>query len=219
MTSNGSRKRSRSAQHDGSGSESSDDDFGPALPSTVPPKKKRRLPYEALYINALPKGARYSKSLMHKEQLTSVTVAPSPSDFIITASVDGVVKFWKKVADSIEFAKEYKAHEGSISSTSVSADGALFASAGDEDDKTVKLFDVVTFDLLSILNLEKLPSCICWVHRRGSSPLLAVANGKVIQIYDGRGESQVPIHTLSSASSGRSRCNGIQSSLRLRHIG
>ena len=135
---------------------------------------------------------------MHKEQLASVTVAPSPADFIITTSVDGVVKFWKKLADSIEFAKEYKAHDGTIRSSSVSADGNLFASAGDEDDKTVKLFDVITFDLLSILNLEQAPSCVCWVYRRGSSPLLAIATGKLIHIYDGRGESQRPIHTLSS---------------------
>jgi peptidylprolyl isomerase domain and WD repeat-containing protein 1 len=198
MAENSSRKRSRSVGKDDSGSDSSDDDFGPALPSSVPPKKKRKLPYESLYINALPQGTRYSRSLMHKEQVTSVTVAPSPSDFVITTSIDGVVKFWKKTASGIEFAKEYRAHEGKIQSSSVSADGALFASAGDEDDKTVKLFDVVTFDLLSILNLEQVPSCVCWVYRRGSSPLLAVATGKVIHIYDGRGESPTPIHTLPS---------------------
>src|SRR5271154_3041045 len=130
------------------GSDSSDDDFGPALPSSVPPKKKRKLPYEALYVEALPKGVRYSKSLMHKDQVASVTVAPSPADFVITTSIDGVVKFWKKTAVGIEFAKEFRAHNGRIQSSSVSADGAAFATAGDGDDKTIKLFDVVTFDLL-----------------------------------------------------------------------
>jgi peptidylprolyl isomerase domain and WD repeat-containing protein 1 len=180
------------------GSDSSDDDFGPALPSSVPPKKKRKLPYEALYVEALPKGVRYSKSLMHKDQVASVTVAPSPADFVITTSIDGVVKFWKKTATGIEFAKEYRAHNGRIQSSSISADGAAFATAGDEDDKTIKLFDVVTFDLLSILNLESAATCICWVHRRGSAPMLAVAVGKVINIYDGRGERQTPIHTLKS---------------------
>ena len=195
MTDNGTLKRSRSPENDG---DSSDDDFGPALPSSVPPKKKRKLPYESLYINALPKGTRYSKSLMHKEQLFSVTIAPAPADFTITTSIDGVVKFWKKVASGIEFVKEFKAHEGSINSASVSADGGLFASAGDEDDKTVKLFDVASFDLLSILNLDKAARNICWVYRKGSPPLLAVAIGKVIQIYDGRGERQTPLHSLTS---------------------
>ncbi|KAK4935817.1 Peptidyl-prolyl cis-trans isomerase cyp15 [Elasticomyces elasticus] len=192
-----SRKRSRSPG-DSAGSESSDDDFGPALPSSVPPKKKRKLPYESLYVAALPKGLRYSKSLMHKDQVSTVTIAPSPADFVITTSIDGVVKFWKKIATGIEFAKEYRAHEGRISSSSVSVDGSFFATAGDEDDKTIKIFDVITFDLLSILHLEEVPTCICWVHRRGKSPILAIGTGKQIQIYDGRGESQTPMHTLSA---------------------
>lgn len=135
---------------------------------------------------------------MHKDQVASVTVAPSLSGFVITTSIDGVVKFWKKTATGIEFAKEYRAHNGRIQSSSISVDGAAYATAGDEDDKTVKLFDVVTFDLLSILNLESSAECICWVHKRGSSPMLAVAVGKVIYIYDGRGENQTPLHTLKT---------------------
>ncbi|ETI26965.1 hypothetical protein G647_10064 [Cladophialophora carrionii CBS 160.54] len=197
MSDTQSRKRPRSPDSAGSDSES-DDDFGPALPSSVPPKKKRKLPYESLYVDALPKGLKYSKSLMHKDQLVSVTVAPSPVDFVITTSVDGVVKFWKKIATGIEFAKEYRAHEGRILSSSISFDGAFFATAGDEDDNTIKIFDVVTFDLLSILNLESAASCVCWVHRRGVSPTLAVAIGKEIHIYDAAGDMQAPMHTLSS---------------------
>lgn len=177
---------------------SSDDDFGPALPSSVPPRKKRKLPYEALYVDALPKSQRYSKSLMHKDQVATVAVAPSPSDFIITTSIDGYVKFWKKIATGIEFAKEYRAHDGRILSTSISADGTAFASAGDGDDKSIKLYDVVTFDLLSMINLETASSCICWVHKRGSTPLLAVALGKEIRIYDGQGGSQIPLHVLKT---------------------
>lgn len=164
----------------------------------MPPKKKRKLPYEALYVDALPKGTRYSKSLMHKDQVSSVTVASSPSDFVITTSIDGVVKFWKKVGTGVEFAKEYRAHSGRIQSSTISADGSTFATAGDDEDNTVKLFDVVTFDLLSMLNLEKAATCICWVHRRGSSPLLAAASGNEIRIYDGRGESQEALYTSTS---------------------
>lgn len=198
MADSNSRKRSRSPDAGKLDSESSDDDFGPALPSSVPPKKKRRLPYESLYVDALPKGAKYSKSLMHKEQLFGVTIAPSPVDFVMTTSVDGVVKFWKKIATGIEFAKEYRAHEGPIVSTSVSVDGNLFATTGDEEDNSIKIFDVVTFDLLAILNIERAASCICWVHRRGASPVLAAAVGKEILVFDGRGDSQTPMHTLSS---------------------
>ena len=124
---------------------SSDDDFGPALPSTVPKKKRRKLPYEKLYISALPRSPRYSKSLMHKDQLSFVTVTPN-TDFLITSSVDGVVKFWKKVAVGIESVKEFRAHTGEIKSVSVSQDGRSFATAG--ADKTIKVFDIITFGML-----------------------------------------------------------------------
>ncbi|KAF3016859.1 hypothetical protein E8E14_012035 [Neopestalotiopsis sp. 37M] len=176
---------------------SSDDDMGPQLPSAAAPKKKRRvLPYEKLYISALPTAPRYSKSLMHKEQLAFVTVTPL-TEFLITSSVDGVVKFWKKVAQGIEFVKEFKAHLGEIRSVSVSQDGRSFATAG--ADKSVKIFDVFTFDLLAMLTLEYTPKAICWVHKRGASlPILAVSDDEkpLIYVYDGRGENQTPIHTI-----------------------
>ncbi|GME28425.1 hypothetical protein GTA08_BOTSDO02948 [Neofusicoccum parvum] len=176
---------------------SDDDDFGPALPSQVPKKKRRKLPYESLYVAALPASARYSKSLMHKEQLCFSTFTPY-TDFLITSSIDGVVKFWKKTRDGVEFVKEFRAHNGEVKAVSVSADGRSFASAG--ADNTVKIFDVITFDLLAMVTLEALPKCLCWVHNRGASlPLLAVSleTEKTIRIYDGRGENQQPIHTIA----------------------
>ncbi|KUJ22644.1 uncharacterized protein LY89DRAFT_575759 [Mollisia scopiformis] len=189
-----SNKRSRSDDDDSS----SDDDMGPQLPSADAPKKKRRkLPYEKLYISALPTSAKYSKSLMHKEQVSFVTMTPL-TDFMITSSVDGVVKFWKKGAEGIDFVKEFKAHSGETRSVSVSADGRSFATAG--VDKSIKIFDVITFDLLSMLTLEFTPKCICWIHSRGASlPLLAVSDevNHTIRVYDGRGEILDPIHTIS----------------------
>ncbi|KAL9096011.1 MAG: hypothetical protein Q9165_001533 [Trypethelium subeluteriae] len=176
---------------------SDDDDMGPTLPSAMPKKKRRKLPYEKLYIAALPASPRYSKSLMHKEQLNFTTFTPSTS-FLITSSVDGVVKFWKKSSGDVEFVKEFKAHNGEIRGVSVSADGRSFASAG--TDRTVKIFDVVSFDLLTILNLDYVPSTVSWVHRRGASlPMLAVSSesDNSIRLYDGRGEQTTPLHTIS----------------------
>lgn len=123
---------------------SDEDDFGPALPSADAPKKKRRkLPFEKVYVNALPASSRYSKSLMHKDQLSSVTMTPF-TDFLITSSVDGFVKFWKKMAVGVEFVKEFRAHPPEkLRSVSVSADGRSYATTG--ADKTIKIFDVVTF--------------------------------------------------------------------------
>ncbi|PSR99419.1 peptidyl-prolyl cis-trans isomerase [Coniella lustricola] len=192
-----SQKRDRCEFEDGNDS-SSDDDMGPQLPSAAAPKKKRRvLPYEKLYISALPKSRRYSKSLMHKEQLSFVTMTPAGTDFLITTSIDGVAKFWKKVADGIEFVKEFRAHQGEVRAVSVSADGRSFATAG--SDKSVKIFDVITFDLLAMLPLDYMPRSVCWIHKKGASlPLLAVSDdsSSAIHIYDGRGEKQEPVHTI-----------------------
>jgi peptidylprolyl isomerase domain and WD repeat-containing protein 1 len=177
---------------------SSDDDFGPALPSSAPKKKKRKLPYEKLYVAALPTASRYFKSLMHREQLAFTTFTPH-TDFLITSSIDGVVKFWKKDFGGIEFVKEFRAHDGEIRSVSVSADGRSFATAG--IDKSVKIFDVITFDLLAMLSLEYVPKEVCWVHGKGASfPQLAVSSeeNSWLRIYDGRGENLEPIRVLKT---------------------
>lgn len=116
------------------------------MPAANATKKKKRktLPteLEKVYLAALPTAQRYSKSLMHRDQLAFVTMTPI-TDFLITTSVDGVVKFWKKMADGIEFVKMFRAHQGEIVSVSVSSDGRSFASAG--TDRKIVIFDVVTF--------------------------------------------------------------------------
>jgi peptidylprolyl isomerase domain and WD repeat-containing protein 1 len=135
---------------------------------------------------------------MHKEQLSFVTMTPY-TDFLITSSMDGIVKFWKKMAVGVEFVKEFRAHPAEIKSVSVSADGRSFATAG--ADKTIKIFDVITFDLLAMLSLDFTPRCVCWVHPRGASlPLLAVTdeNSPMIQVFDGRGENTTPLNTVKS---------------------
>lgn len=170
--------------------------MGPQLPSEAPKKKRRVLRHEKLYVAALPKSARYSRSLMHKEQILFANWTPL-TEFLITSSVDGVVKFWKKIAQGIEFVKEFKAHNGEIKSVSVSQDGRSFATAG--DDETVKIFDVITFDLLSMISLNYVPKCVCWIHKKGALlPLLAISEESkpLIHVYDGRGEKEEPIHTI-----------------------
>ena len=138
--------------------ESSGDDIGPVplLPDQTPRKKRRVLPHEKLYLAALPLGTKYSRSLMHRDTVSFVTVTPH-TDFLITSSVDGVVKFWKKQGQGIEFVKLFRAHVGEIRGVSVSSDGRSFASIG--VDKTVKIFDVVTFGRTTTLGedfMEKL---------------------------------------------------------------
>lgn len=65
------------------------------------------------------------------------------TDFVITTSVDGHLKLWKKQEKGIEFVKHYRAHISPIVGVSASADGQLFASIS--DDGNAKVFDVVNF--------------------------------------------------------------------------
>jgi peptidylprolyl isomerase domain and WD repeat-containing protein 1 len=134
---------------------SSEDEFGPALPSNEQKKKRRKLPHEKLYVAALPSSSRYSRSLMHREQLLFTTFTPM-TDFLITSSLDGIVKFWKKTFGGIEFVKEFRAHNSPISSVSISADGRSFASAG--SDNTIKIFDVITFGIIALTISCRLPA-------------------------------------------------------------
>lgn len=65
------------------------------------------------------------------------------TDFLITSSIDGHIKLWKKQEQGIEFVKHYRAHLSPVVSISASDDGQLFASVA--EDGSAKVFDVVNF--------------------------------------------------------------------------
>lgn len=93
--------------------ESDSEDFvGPSLAEAAPPKKKKVLPHEKLYLDALPSAESYERSYMHRDIITNCLV--TPTDFIITASCDGHIKFWKKMEIGIEFVKHFRSHLGNI---------------------------------------------------------------------------------------------------------
>ncbi|KZS93693.1 WD40 repeat-like protein [Sistotremastrum niveocremeum HHB9708] len=184
----------------GENGEDDDDegDIGPMPMSAIdaPHKKRKVLPHEKVFLEHLPSADRYSKSFMHRDVLNFVTV--TKTEFIITNSVDGHLKLWKKQPTGIEFVKHYRAHLAPIVAVAASSDGLLFASVA--EDGQAKVFDVVNFDMISILKLGFTPLACCWVQKRGEARgLLAVsdANSPKIQIFDGRGDS-TPIETIDS---------------------
>lgn len=65
------------------------------------------------------------------------------TDFIITASCDGNIKFWKKQDEGIEFVKHFRAHLGNIQSLAANVSGTRLASIS--NDKSLKIFDVENF--------------------------------------------------------------------------
>ncbi|KAJ3220571.1 Peptidylprolyl isomerase domain and WD repeat containing protein 1 [Clydaea vesicula] len=95
----------------------SDSDIGPqplgaADLENVSKKKAKILKHERVYIENLPSTTQYEKSLMHRDVVNFVTT--TKTDFILTTSIDGHVKFWKKSEEGIEFVKHFKAHLGAI---------------------------------------------------------------------------------------------------------
>ena len=96
----------------------------------------------------------------------------------------------------IEFVKHFRAHLSPLQQLVVNTTGTLLATLA--ADKAVKVFDVVNFDMINILQLDYVPSAAAWIHRAGAAvPELAVADSATpnIFIYDGRGTSE-PLRCL-----------------------
>lgn len=83
-----------------------------------------------MYLEALPSAEMYERSYMHRDTITHVAVAPE-TDFFITGSVDGHLKFWKKKAEGVEFAKHFRAHLGGVDGALVRASVCMSAHAQD----------------------------------------------------------------------------------------
>ena len=73
----------------------------------------QRLDNEQEFLHALPSAEMYERSYMHRDTVTH-TVMATQTEFLITASADGHIKFWKKRPQGIEFAKHFKAHLGPV---------------------------------------------------------------------------------------------------------
>jgi peptidylprolyl isomerase domain and WD repeat-containing protein 1 len=109
------------------------------------------------------------------------------TDFFVTGSLDGHLKFWKKKAEGVEFVKHYRSHPGAIVDLSASHDGEYLCTCGAE--RTVKVYDVVAFDMMGMLKLAFSPGCCAWIYGRGEPVLrLAVADAGScsVHVFDAR---------------------------------
>uniref|UniRef100_A0A1B6DR82 peptidylprolyl isomerase n=1 Tax=Clastoptera arizonana TaxID=38151 RepID=A0A1B6DR82_9HEMI len=171
-----------------------DDLIGPVPKEAPIPKKKKVLKYESLYLSYLPNSESYERSFMHRDVITHILI--TKTDFIITASVEGHIKFWKKMENSIEFVKHFRSHLGSISDIASNYNGSLMCSIS--NDKSLKVFDVENFDMINMMRLQYTPMCVEWIHGHGDAiSTLAVGDldSNTIYIYDGRGSNE-PLHVL-----------------------
>ncbi|KAI8980800.1 hypothetical protein BDB01DRAFT_795626 [Pilobolus umbonatus] len=183
--------------------EDSEEDIGPSLPTEAheeaPRKRKKTLAYEKLFLDHMPNADMYERSYMHRDTLNQIAI--TKNDFVITTSVDGHLKFWKKTGSGIEFVKHYKSHMSSIVDISMSADNELLATIS--DDMALKVYDVTNFDMINMIKLKYRPKSVCWIHQKGQAQALVAvseADNSNIHIYDGRSEGK-SLHTLSKMHS------------------
>ena len=138
-----------------------------------PIKKKRR--QQALW-QEIPTSSQYHVSLMHRDVVTHV-VSSQKHGYVVTASQDGVVKFWKRVSvdqqkeekdatkdanaaaapavvsqQCLEFVKSFTAHVGAVLNLVVSHEGDTVVSVG--IDRVIKVYDVSTFDVTGMIKIE-----------------------------------------------------------------
>lgn len=188
--------RKRALNTSDSGGEGDDDDVIGPMPAPLPkPKKKRVLEFEKVYLRNLPSAESYEKSFMHRDVVTHILV--TVTEFLITASCDGHIKFWKKQEEGIEFVKHFKVHLGAIQCIAASSDGQVMCSTA--LDKSLKVFDVINFDMINMLSLAYIPGQCEWIFPPGAAVAAVACSEKetgVIYIYDGRG-TNTPLHTLN----------------------
>lgn len=190
-------KETTKRKHESDSSDSEDGWVGP-MPgeSASAGKKVKKLKYESLYLKNIPDAAGYEKSFMHRDAITFVHV--SKTDFVVTASGDGHVKFWKKQQLGIEFVKHFRAHLGPIVDMSVDSTGSLLCTVS--TDKKAKIFDVVNFDMINMISLPYVPKCCAWIYKAGDAiPALAIAEdgANAINVYDGKEATATQLKTLN----------------------
>jgi peptidylprolyl isomerase domain and WD repeat-containing protein 1 len=106
----------------------------------------------------------------------------------------GHLKFWKKKPAGIEFAKHFRSHLGPIEGLAVSADGLLCCTIS--NDRSVKIYDVVNYDMMVMIRLSFVAGSAEWVYRQGDvKPKLAISdrNTPAIHIFDAYSGSNEPI--------------------------
>mmetsp|Transcript_30995 Transcript_30995/g.45822 ORF Transcript_30995/g.45822 Transcript_30995/m.45822 type:complete len:635 (-) Transcript_30995:517-2421(-) len=153
--------------------------------------KKRRID-EQIKLSEIPTSSHYHVSYMHREIVTHA-VCSMKHGYVVTASQDGVVKFWKRKAihssekeepseensgSCLEFVKSFTAHAGAVTSMEVSHEGDTIVSLG--VDYMLKIYDVSTFDVTGMIQTNNCQGPIALL---GQQYIAAGSNEKEISIF------------------------------------
>lgn len=166
--------------------DSSDEEeaFGPSLDQFVsmgrPEKKRRKRIIRELALNSL-----YRNSYMHKDIVTDMCQLEST---LVTGAVDGEIKLWKMAtADEesescLEFVKLFTT-DGAVRQFTVNARDKLMAAIND-DSKCITIFDMISFDLINMINLDFVPINICFTRYDNETRLVVTNDENEILIID-----------------------------------
>jgi len=149
---------------------------GPAV------KRFDNVTIKELAFENLPSAKFYERSYMHKDIVNHI-ICSNISDYIVTCSTDGMVKFWKKVFHLIEFVRQFKAHKGLINGASLDTNHHKLVTVS-ESDMTMKIFDVLNFDMINHITINFPPWTICYYKKPGfDSQFICVSSTKNGEIY------------------------------------
>ena len=193
-----------------------DDDVGPTIPADLvqpeskkhkpspsSPRGNRKLPLSY----RLPRATLYEKSYMHKDAVTQIHSSIA-TDFIITISPTGggIVKFWKKVFNGIEFVKSFSCGSNIVDSVISSSGRELCVLSCD---KYLRFFDIESFTMFGMIKLSdrvienfstSSNNRLCFVNQPSAPLLLAITVNDKIHVIQIATMLEEP-KTYSSASS------------------
>lgn len=143
----------------------------------------------------IPTSAHYRVSFAHRAVVTKV-VTSLKHGYVITASDDGIVKFWKRQPATgetacLEFVKSFTAHNGAVLALAVEHGGDTAASVG--SDNCIKLYDVSTFDVTGMIKAST--TLGCHASFLGSEMLAVVADTSIL-VYSTISLSPDPVKTI-----------------------
>ena len=110
------------------------------------------------------------------------------------------MKFWKKGPGTCEFVKHFRSHVGAVTGMAASADGSFLATVCAQD-KSLKMYDIVNFDMISMVKLDYEPGACCWVSKAGAADGTVAVSAKdspAIRLYRARSGSSEPVAENSS---------------------
>ncbi|EGR34052.1 peptidylprolyl isomerase domain and WD repeat 1 [Ichthyophthirius multifiliis] len=117
--------------------------------------------FKDIILENIPSSEYYERSLMHRDTINQIFAAPK-NDIIITISIDGQIKFWKKIFQLIEPIKHFRCHKGVVTGAAISLNQDKLVTVC-ATDKTLKKFDLLNADLNSLLKFDFTPSMCSYI--------------------------------------------------------